>query len=60
MTYRSAPNFPKSREGIVFVRGKGSDSTNKPEMVNGISMYRQWVWVKGSYIADRLSGIEYL
>ena len=59
-TIRSAPNFPKSKDGIVFVRGKGIDSTYKPEQVNGISMYRQWVWVKGSYIADRLCGIDWL
>ena len=51
---QGAPNFPKSREGLVFVRGTSTDSTRKPEVVNGIAMYKQQVWVKGSYIAERL------
>jgi len=51
---QGAPNFPKSRDGLVFVRGTSSDSTYKPETVNGIRMYKQQVWVKGSYIARRL------
>ena len=48
---RSAPNFPKSRDGVVFVRGTSSDSSAKPEVVNGIRMYYQQVWIKGSFIA---------
>lgn len=51
----SAPNFPKSREGKVFVRGTGTDSTKKPLRINGVNMYRQQIWVKGSYIANRIS-----
>ncbi len=51
---RSAPNFPKSSEGIVFIRGTGVDSSDKRECVNGIKMYHQQVWVRGDYIADRL------
>lgn len=57
---QSAPNFPKSSDGIVFVRGSSSDSTFKPEEVNGIHMYRQYIWVKGSYIADKLGCISFL
>ena len=49
-----APNFPKSSDHIVFVRGTSSDSTRKPERVNGIEMYRQQIWIKGSYVAKRL------
>lgn len=49
---RTRTNLPKSCEGIVFVRGTGTDSTDKPINVNGIPMYRQQVWVKGSYLAD--------
>lgn len=52
---KSAPNLPKSREGCVFVRGTSSDSTHKPECVNGVRMYKQQVWVKGSYAAMRMS-----
>ena len=50
----TAPNFPKSSEGVIFVRGDSSDSTQKPETVNGISMYRQYIWIKGSYLAQKL------
>ena len=49
---RSAPNFPKSSEGNVFIRGTSTDSSNKPELVNGIRMYHQQVWMKGSLLAD--------
>lgn len=59
-TIQSAPNFPKSSDGLIFVRGSGSDSTNKPEEVNGIRMYRQYIWIKGVYIAHRLSEINFL
>lgn len=57
---QSAPNFPKSSDGLIFVRGSGKDSTAKTEEVNGIKMYKQWIWIKGSYIADRLSQIDFL
>lgn len=52
---RSAPNLPKSSEGLVFVRGTGSDSKDKRECVNGVRMYHQQVWIKGSYIAELVS-----
>lgn len=48
----SAPNFPKSSEGTVFVRGTGNDSRDKKEIVNGIRMYHQQVWIKGSYLSS--------
>ena len=51
---RSAPNFPKSSEGLVFVRGTGTDSKDKREMVNGVRMYNQQVWLRGDYFAKRL------
>ena len=51
----SAPNLPKSSEGIVFVRGTGVDSSDKRECVNGIKMYYQQVWLKGSYLAERVN-----
>ena len=57
---KSAPNFPKSAEGLIFVRGSSSDSTYKPENVNGISMYAQYLWIKGKYIADRLSEEKFI
>lgn len=57
---RGAPNFPKSAEYTVFVRGTGSNSTKKPECVNGIRMYRQQLWVKGSYIAHQLKRLPWI
>ncbi|MBR5096276.1 MAG: hypothetical protein IK094_04115 [Treponema sp.] len=57
---QSAPNFPKSSEGVIFVRGDSSDSTKKPESVNGISMYRQYIWIKGSYLSQQLDGKDFL
>lgn len=56
----SAPNFPKSKDGPVFVRGSSSDSTNKPEVINDIAMYRQYIWLKGSFIANELQKIPFL
>lgn len=57
---RSAPNWPKSKEGLLFVRGTGADATDKPEVVNGIRMYRQYLWERGSAVAERLSSVDYL
>lgn len=57
---QTAPNFPKSSEGLIFVRGDSSDSTKKPETVNGISMYRQYIWIKGSYLSQKLDEKDFL
>ena len=57
---QTAPNFPKSSEGIIFVRGDSSDSTKKPETVNGISMYRQYIWIKGGYLTQKLDEKDFL
>lgn len=57
---KSAPNFPKSKDGVVFVRGTSGDSTHKPECVNGVRMYKQQVWVKGSYIASRIADEDWI
>ena len=53
-TVISAPNFPKSSQNPVFMRGTGKDSTDKPLCINGVRMYRQQLWVKGAYMAERL------
>lgn len=53
-------NFPKSKDHILFVRGTGSDSTDKPECVNGIKMYRQQFWVRGNYMVDQLAQVDWL
>lgn len=54
-----APNLPKSKDHIVFLRGGGIDATDKI-MVKGVPMLRQSYWVKGSYIVDRLKAIPYI
>lgn len=56
----SAPNFPKSSEGNVFVRGTSSTSDVKPLNINGVQMYRQQIWVKGTYMVDKLNNEEYI
>mgnify|MGYP001625742843 FL=1 len=52
----SAPNFMKSSENVVFMRGSGVDSSrkNKTESVNGICMLPQYVWIKGTSVVDEL------
>lgn len=57
---RSTPNFPKSSEGNVFLRGTGSTSKSKPLTINGISMYYHQIWVKGKYIVEKLDEKDYI
>lgn len=44
----------------MFLRGSGRDSFDKPVNINGVRMCRQNVWVKGTYIANRLKELSYL
>lgn len=59
---RGAPNWPKSKDGIIFLRGSGrnSDPKHKTVTINGISMYPQNLWIKGTYMADKLRRQPYL
>lgn len=57
---QEAPNLPKSESYAVFLRGTGSDSTNKPLTINGVQMYYQNFWIKGSYLVSLLSSVDYL
>ena len=59
-TQKTSINFPKSKNNIVFVRGSGLDASVKTEEVNGIKMYKQYVWIKGLYIVDVLSNVQML
>ena len=61
-SYMGAPNFPKSKDYVVFFRGGADESTEKSrtECVNGIRMLPQFFWLKGSYITEKLSNIPYL
>ncbi|HHT7774688.1 TPA: MutH/Sau3AI family endonuclease [Streptococcus suis] len=57
---QEAPNLPKSEHYPLFLRGTGKDSTKKPLSINGIDMYYQNFWLKGSYLVDLLSSVDYL
>lgn len=52
----SAPNFMKSKENDIFVRGSGKDSSamNKTEVINGIKMLPQYFWIKGGSVISEL------
>lgn len=57
-----APNWPKSAEHTVFIRGTGNNSLPqcKSVVVNGLHMYPQDVWVKGTYLAAQLNALPFL
>lgn len=57
---QEAPNLPKSESYPLFLRGTGSDSTKKPLSINGVQMYYQNFWLKGSYLVDLLNNVDYL
>lgn len=61
-SYMGAPNFPKSSEYTVFFRGGADVSTDstRTECVNGIRMLPQFLWLKGSFIANRLQEIPFI
>ncbi len=52
----SAPNFMKSRDNDVFLRGSGTDASPryKVESVNGVRMLPQYVWIRGCAIVKQL------
>lgn len=57
---RSAPNFPKSSEGLVFVRGTGVDATKKPLEINGVRMLTQNLWLARAVTIAALKSGNYL
>ena len=60
--YMGAPNFPKSSNYNVFFRGGASVSNEKTrtEVVNGIRMLPQFVWLKGTFITNKLNETSFL
>lgn len=56
----SAPNWPKSKDGTLFLRGSGRDASDKTLVINGVRMYRQNIWVKGTWVARQLGSYEYI
>lgn len=57
---KSAPNFPKSKDGEIFVRGSGVDSSKKTLTINGIRMYQQYLWIKGSAFLSLLNETDFI
>ena len=53
-------NFPKASNYVVFVRGSGQNSSFKHFEINGISMYKQYIWVKGKYIVAILKKYKFI
>lgn len=56
----SAPNWPKSKHGTLFVRGSSANAAEKPVTVNGVKMYRQNIWIKGTDVAIRLGMTQFI
>ncbi len=52
-------NLPKSAAYNVFVRGTGNDSKDK-RLIQGVRMYSQQLWLKGSFIVEMLKKHNYL
>lgn len=44
---------------LVFTRGSGTVSTKKPVELNGVKMYAQYFWIKGSWIVDEIENGQY-
>ena len=58
----SAPNWMKSSENPIFIRGSAAQSTSKDktECVNGIRMLPQYVWLSGTYVTEKLRKTNFL
>ena len=55
-----APNFPKSADHSVFLRGSATDSSYKSLEVNGLQMLPQNFWIKGKVLVELLNKTEYI
>lgn len=56
---RESPNFMKSTDSIVFIRGGATDTSDKykTEVINGLKMIPQYAWIRGSFICDTLKNL---
>ncbi|MDR0136696.1 hypothetical protein RFW18_02990 [Metabacillus idriensis] len=57
---KTSINFPKSKGNNFFLKGTGSDSNKKPLVVNGISMYRQNLWIRGETLVTILNEMDFI
>lgn len=53
-------NFPKSRDHNIFLRGTGSDATDKKLKLNGFKMYNQQFWIKGTVLVQLLERTSFI
>lgn len=56
----SAPNFPKQKDNVVFIRGTSSNSSVKPLLINNVRMYNQQYWIKGKYIFELMNEQDWI
>ena len=52
-------NLPKSSKFKVFVRGTGQNSKDK-HLIQGVRMYHQQLWLKGSFVVELIKKHDYL
>ncbi|WP_393964389.1 MutH/Sau3AI family endonuclease [Exiguobacterium sp. S22-S28] len=52
-------NLPKSEDFTFFLRGSGRDASNKPVKINGLSLYRQDLWIRGRTLSQSLNDQPY-
>lgn len=55
-----APNLPKAKNNIVFMRGTGGDATKKDIAICGVEMLYQNYWIKGTKIVELLDRIPFI
>ncbi|MDQ6468771.1 MutH/Sau3AI family endonuclease [Exiguobacterium acetylicum] len=52
---RTRTNLPKSRHYTFFLRGSGRDAKDKVLSIDGLSLYRQDLWIKGTMLSRLLN-----
>ena len=59
---RETVNLPKSSDYTVFFRGSAQDSSekSKTQVINGLRMIPQYVWLKGAWLTEELKRTELL
>lgn len=59
-TIKGAPNFPKSSDCQIFIKGSGQDATARKEFLPGVPMYQQYVWWGKKLTRKLLDATSYL
>lgn len=57
---RTRTNLPKSRQYTFFLRGSGRDAKDKVLSIDGLSLYRQDLWIKGTVLSRLLNDEPYV